>query len=101
MKALIVLSAAAIFATAIFATSTAAADRPAVESSDKSAVAARAKFESLDRDRDGALNKREAKLDTSIATQFDSWDINLDGYITRAEYMAYTERTTRPQSSQQ
>ena len=96
MKALIVLSAATIFAT-----SAAAADRPAGNSSDRAAVTAQARFESLDRDRDGAVNKREAKSDTSIAAQFDSWDINLDGYITRAEYMAYLERTTRPESSQQ
>ena len=93
MKALIVLSAAAIFAMS----ATAAANRPAGNSSDKAAAAAQAKFKSLDRDRDGALDKREAKSDAAIAAQFNSLDINLDGYITRSEYMAYTERSTQPQ----
>jgi hypothetical protein len=83
MKALIALSVAVAFAT-----SATAADR----SADKPAAPAQAKFESLDRDRDGALNKREAKSDASITAQFDSMDVNLDGYITKAEYQAYTER---------
>jgi hypothetical protein len=87
MKALLALSVAVAFAT-----SATAADRP-VNPSDKAAAPAQAKFQSLDRDRDGALNKREAKPDASITAQFDAMDVNLDGYITRAEYMAYLERS--------
>jgi len=92
MKALIVLSAAMIFAI-----SATAANRPAGNSSDAAAAAAQARFKSIDRDRDGALDKREAKSDASIAAQFNSMDINLDGYITRAEYIAYAERSKQPQ----
>jgi hypothetical protein len=93
MKALIALSVAVAFATLA-----AAADRSARNSSDKAAAPDQAKFESLDRDRDGALNKREAKSDASITAQFDSMDVNLDGYITRAEYQAYTQRTREQRS---
>lgn len=95
MKALIALSVATIFAT-----SAAAADRPVAESADKQPAAAQARFKSLDRDRDGALNKREARSDASIVAQFDRMDINLDGYITQPEYAAYLERT-RSQSPPQ
>lgn len=91
MKALIASSVMAL------ATAAAAADRPVKDPSSRTAAPAQAKFEALDRDRDGALNKREAKLDASIAAQFDSLDINLDGYISRPEYVASVQRATRPQ----
>jgi hypothetical protein len=34
--------------------------------------------------------------DPSIATRFDSMDINLDGYISKSEYLAYLERAAQP-----
>lgn len=60
----------------------------------KSPSTAEATFKSLDRDRDNALSKVEAKRDNSIAAVFTTADINLDGYITKSEYMAYVERST-------
>lgn len=92
MKALIALSVATTFAISAMA-----ADRPVAEPTDKQPAATQAKFEALDRDRDGALNKREVKSVASIATQFDSMDANRDGYITQPEYLAFIDRT-RPQS---
>jgi hypothetical protein len=95
VKALIALSVAATFAM-----SATAADRPAAEPANKQPASTEAKFESLDRDRDGALNKREVRSDASITAQFDRMDINLDGYITQPEYLAYLERF-RPRSPPQ
>lgn len=60
----------------------------------KSASTAEATFKSLDRDRDNALSKVEARADNSIAAVFATADINLDGYITKSEYLAYVERST-------
>lgn len=79
MKALIALSVATTFAISAMA-----ADRPVAEPTDKQPAATQAKFEALDRDRDGALNKREVKSVASIATQFDSMDANRDGYNSAA-----------------
>jgi hypothetical protein len=60
----------------------------------KSASTAEATFKSLDRNRDNALSKVEARADNSIAAVFATADINLDGYITKPEYLAYVERST-------
>jgi Ni/Co efflux regulator RcnB len=92
MKAFIVLAAV------VLATAATAAGQQTAGSDDKSMKSAEAKFESLDRDRDRALDKREAKADASIAAQFNSMDINLDGYVSRSEYLASLERAARPQS---
>jgi hypothetical protein len=90
MKLLIALSVATTFAIAATA-----ADQPVP--ADKQPASAEAKVKSRDRDRDGALDKREVKSDASIVAQFSSMDINLDGYITRPEYLAYLERNqTQP-----
>jgi hypothetical protein len=91
MKALVILMLLAAF----LATAATAAERPA-GSGDKSTKSAEIRFESLDRDRDRALDKREAKADASVAAQFDSFDINLDGYISRAEYLAYLQLRRAP-----
>ena len=74
MKALVI----SMLMAAFVATAATAAEPPA-GSADKSTKSAETRFESLDRDRDRALDKREAKADASIAAQFDSFDINLDG----------------------
>jgi hypothetical protein len=87
-----------VWATALLATTATAGGQLVGGSEEKSMKSAEAKFESLDRDRDRALSKREVKSDASIAAQFDSWDINLDGYISKAEYLAYLERATEPRS---
>jgi hypothetical protein len=94
MKALIVL------ATLLAATATVGGGL-AEGAEEKSMKSAEAKFESLDRDRDRALSKREVKSDASIAAQFDSWDINLDGYISKAEYTAYLERAAQAGSQRE
>jgi hypothetical protein len=96
MKALVALSAATTLAI-----SATAADRPVRDPSSTPAAAAQARFEALDSDRDGALNKREAKSSASIAAHFDAMDVNLDGFITQPEYVAYTQRITQPQSPRQ
>lgn len=67
----------------------------------KSPSTAEATFKSLDRDRDNALSKVEAKADNSIAAVFATADINLDGYITKSEYMAYVGRSTSRQPPNQ
>ena len=95
MKALIALSVAMTFAISAMA-----ADRPVAEPANKQPVSAEAAFKSLDRDRDGALNKREVKSDASIVARFDSMDVNLDGYITQSEYLAYLERAREQQPRQ-
>ena len=54
-----------------------------------------ATFKSLDRNRDNELSKVEAKADDSIWAAFDTVKVNLNGYITKAEYMAHLERSYR------
>lgn len=75
----------------------AAAANGQAQSGRKSPSSVEATFKSLDRNRDAALSKVEAKADKSIAAVFDSADINLDGYITKSEYTAYLQRSAESQ----
>jgi hypothetical protein len=60
----------------------------------KSPAAAEATFKSLDKNRDQALSKIEAKGDKSISAAFDQADINLDGFVSKSEYMVFLQRST-------
>lgn len=92
MKALIILVAALL----PVATAAAADNRSDKQSSDS----VDAIFKSLDRNRDQGISRIEAKADRVIFTAFDTADINLDGYISKPEYVAFvqlsSERQTKP-----
>jgi hypothetical protein len=55
---------------------------------------ATATFKSLDRDKDQSISKVEAKADRALAANFDTADINLDGYISKSEYDVYLQRSS-------
>lgn len=78
MKTLVALSVMLASAVAI-------ADDPSKMTPEKSAEV---KFESLDRNNDKAIDKREARADASLAAQFAKLDINLDGYVSKREYVS-------------
>jgi Ca2+-binding EF-hand superfamily protein len=45
-------------------------------------------FAKLDKNKDGYISKLEAKGDVELSKNFDKWDLNNDGKINRAEYLA-------------
>lgn len=90
MKTIVALSVVLVAAAAI------AEDRPAKNPEAVSEKSAQTKFEALDRNKDAALSKIEARADAAVATQFASMDINADGYISKREYIA---KMTQPRSS--
>ena len=45
-------------------------------------------FAKLDKDRDGYITKSEAAADKGLAKDFDKFDLNHDGKLNRAEYLA-------------
>src|SRR3954471_9854111 len=45
-------------------------------------------FAKLDKDKDGYISKAEAKGEPELSANFDKWDLNNDGKINRAEYLA-------------
>ncbi len=45
-------------------------------------------FARLDKNKDGYISKAEAKGDAELSKNFDKWDLNNDGKINRAEYLA-------------
>lgn len=92
MKALIALSVMLVTAAAI------GDDRPGKNTEKASEKSAQAKFESLDRNNDDALNKLEARADAAIAAQFASLDINADGFISKREYIAKMTQARSPNS---
>ncbi len=53
-------------------------------------------FDSLDRNRDRDLSKVEAKADPALAAAFASADTNLNGYISKPEYIAYVQLSAAP-----
>ena len=57
----------------------------------------RARFESLDRNKDQQLSKVEARADASLGTRFASVDANGDGYLTEIEYAASVRDSSRPE----
>jgi hypothetical protein len=50
---------------------------------------AKVAFENIDRDRDGAISRREAELVPELAQSFDKVDTDRDGRITPAEYTGF------------
>ena len=45
-------------------------------------------FAKLDKNKDGYISKLEAKGESELSKNFDKWDLNNDGKINRAEYLA-------------
>lgn len=45
-------------------------------------------FARLDKNKDGYISKAEAKGEPELTKNFDKWDLNHDGKINRAEYLA-------------
>ncbi len=45
-------------------------------------------FAKLDKNKDGYISKAEAKADPKLSKDFDSFDLNHDGKLNRAEYLA-------------
>ena len=45
-------------------------------------------FAKLDKDKDGYISKTEGKGNAELTANFDKWDMNNDGKINRAEYLA-------------
>ena len=45
-------------------------------------------FAKLDKNKDGYISRAEAKGDPELSKNFDKWDMNNDGKINRAEYLA-------------
>lgn len=87
MKALIILIAVMLpLATA------ASADRP--NSDQASKAPATATFKSLDRNKDQSISKLEARSDKTLAANFDTADINLDGFVSKSEYDVYLQRSS-------
>lgn len=72
-------------------------EQPAKNPAQASEKSAQVKFEALDRNKDAALNKIEARADAALAAQFASIDVNADGYVSRPEYVAYkTQARSNP-----
>jgi hypothetical protein len=88
---IVVVFAAAIAGLLFGSVSTGAEPRPDQKSRSVEAI-----FKSLDRDLDQSISKVEAKADSSLSAAFSSADVNLDGYITKPEYLAYLERLAAP-----
>jgi hypothetical protein len=74
----------------------AAGDQPTRNPQEKPAASAVAKFDALDRNRDQELSKLEANKDASVFAQFASIDLNMNGFITKAEYTAYMQVKSQP-----
>jgi hypothetical protein len=87
-----------IFSAAMLLFSAAAAQGQTPVDKQRPPANVEAIFKSLDRNRDRALSKIEAKADSSIWGAFDKADVNLDGYITKPEYQAYLEVSRAPAS---
>jgi Ca2+-binding EF-hand superfamily protein len=45
-------------------------------------------FAKLDKNKDGYISKAEAKVDAALTKDFDKFDLNHDGKLNRAEYLA-------------
>lgn len=45
-------------------------------------------FAKLDKNKDGYISKAEAKGEPELSANFDKWDLNNDGKLNRAEYLA-------------
>jgi hypothetical protein len=97
MKALTVAVAlvAAGFSTAAFAHNP---DNPVARNpAERPDSGVRARFESLDRNKDQQLSKVEARADPSLGARFGSMDANGDGYLTEIEFAASLRDGSRPE----
>lgn len=56
--------------------------------------AAAAGFDSLDTDRDGGVDRGEARFLPRLSREFDHWDRDDDGALDAAEFRDYMERST-------
>jgi len=81
-------------AVALFAAT--AAHAQADPGTDRPTSKAQAKFDKLDRDKDGTVSKSEARKDAKLEAEFAAVDQDADGSISRSEYTAMTQ--TRPPS---
>ena len=79
----------------------AAADDDQSRPDQKSASSAEATLKSLDRNHDRAPSKIEAKANSTIAADFATADVNLDGYISKPEYVAFVQRSTAPPATRE
>jgi Ca2+-binding EF-hand superfamily protein len=59
-----------------------------------------AKFQKMDRDKDGKLSKSEAKSDSVLSEEFAAVDQDSDGYVTEAEYAAMVQEPSQTSPSQ-
>jgi len=55
-----------------------------------------AKFKALDRDADGQLSAAEVRKDETLTSQFASLDLNIDGLVSRHEYLAKMDVARQP-----
>ncbi len=83
-----------VFLTALFSANVMAQDLPKQDSQDPNVIASEAEFVSLDANKDGKLSKQEASADEKLAEQFAAADADLDGEITRVEYILFTTQPT-------
>ena len=58
-------------------------------------------FQSLDRDKDGAVTRMEANGDVNFLPRFDDMEVDMDGAVTRAELLRYIDQRydVRPPAS--
>jgi hypothetical protein len=57
----------------------------------------RARFESLDRNKDQQLSKVEARADPALAARFGAVDANGDGYLTEVEFAGSLRNSSHPE----
>jgi Ca2+-binding EF-hand superfamily protein len=81
-KTVLIASAFALAAGSAFAADN---DKSAVGNATRSDESG---FAKLDKNKDGYISKLEAKGEPELSKNFDKWDLNNDGKINRAEYLA-------------
>jgi Ca2+-binding EF-hand superfamily protein len=81
---------------ALFTTAAVAGD----ETMHKDSTKAAAKFQKMDKDKDGKLSKSEVKNDDTLTAQFAAVDQDSDGYVSETEYTAMLSEPSHSQPSQ-